>query len=70
MLLLVALVRGDRFYTVDYNSATLTNWGYQDVQPDVEGGSYGGMIGKVSEEAEKRRSEEAKKRRSEEVYHS
>jgi len=47
ILLTVALVRGDRFYTVDYNSATLTNWGYQDVQPDVDGGSYGGMIGKV-----------------------
>lgn len=24
----VALVRGDRFYTVDYSPATLTNWGY------------------------------------------
>lgn len=24
----VALVRGDRFYTVDYSPATLTNFGY------------------------------------------
>ncbi|KAL8965257.1 MAG: hypothetical protein Q9183_003949 [Haloplaca sp. 2 TL-2023] len=28
----VALVRGDRFYTVDYNTKSLTNWGYSEVQ--------------------------------------
>ncbi|GJN92760.1 hypothetical protein Rhopal_005798-T1 [Rhodotorula paludigena] len=43
----VALVRGDRFYTTDYNSATLTSWGFQDVQPDQANGSYGGVIGKL-----------------------
>jgi cytochrome P450 len=30
----VALVRGDRFYTVDYNPRTLTNWGYKVVDAD------------------------------------
>ena len=30
----VALVRGDRFYTIDYNPKTLTNWGYCEVQYD------------------------------------
>lgn len=28
----VALVRGDRFYTLDYNPKNLTNWGYNEVQ--------------------------------------
>jgi hypothetical protein len=31
----VALVRGDRFYTHDYNPRTLTNWGYSLVQYDT-----------------------------------
>ncbi|KAF2131210.1 heme peroxidase [Dothidotthia symphoricarpi CBS 119687] len=31
----VALVRGDRFYTVDYNPRTLTNWGYNLVNSDT-----------------------------------
>ncbi|ORX99277.1 heme peroxidase, partial [Clohesyomyces aquaticus] len=31
----VALVRGDRFYTVDYNPKNLTNWGYHEVDPDL-----------------------------------
>ncbi|KAL6705548.1 hypothetical protein ACN47E_006665 [Coniothyrium glycines] len=31
----VALVRGDRFYTHDYNPHTLTNWGYQLVDDDL-----------------------------------
>lgn len=30
----VALVRGDRFYTHDYNPRTLTNWGYRLVDSD------------------------------------
>ena len=36
----VALVRGDRFYTVDYNPKNLTNWGYSEVAYnfDVEQG--------------------------------
>ncbi|GAA5912247.1 hypothetical protein JCM6882_005206 [Rhodosporidiobolus microsporus] len=43
----VSLVRGDRFFTVDYNSATLSSWGYADVTPDNAGGSYGGCIGRL-----------------------
>lgn len=31
----VALVRGDRFYTHDYNPRTLTNWGYRLVDSDL-----------------------------------
>ena len=31
----VALVRGDRFYTIDYNARNLTNWGYNEVQYDM-----------------------------------
>ena len=31
----VALVRGDRFYTLDYNPKNLTNWGYSEVQYDL-----------------------------------
>jgi hypothetical protein len=31
----VALVRGDRFYTLDYNPRTLTNWGYSEVDFDT-----------------------------------
>jgi hypothetical protein len=31
----VALVRGDRFYTHDYNPRTLTNWGYSAVSSDL-----------------------------------
>lgn len=36
----VALVRGDRFYTVDYTPKNLTNWGYNEVSSDttVDGG--------------------------------
>ncbi|KAK4156010.1 linoleate diol synthase [Chaetomidium leptoderma] len=31
----VCLVRGDRHYTVDYSSRHLTNWGYNEVQYDL-----------------------------------
>ncbi|KAL1836745.1 hypothetical protein VTJ49DRAFT_4720 [Mycothermus thermophilus] len=31
----VCLVRGDRHYTVDYTPRNLTNWGYNDVQYDL-----------------------------------
>lgn len=30
----VALVRGDRFYAIDYHPKNLTNWGYNEVQYD------------------------------------
>ncbi|CZR65226.1 related to Linoleate diol synthase [Phialocephala subalpina] len=32
----VALVRGDRFYTIDYTPKNLTNWGYNEVDSDVK----------------------------------
>ncbi|CZR54744.1 related to linoleate diol synthase [Phialocephala subalpina] len=37
----VTLVRGDRFNTLDYTPATLTNWGFQEVNADIKtlGGS-------------------------------
>lgn len=31
----VCLVRGDRYYTTDYNPRFLTNWGYNEVQYDL-----------------------------------
>ena len=31
----VTLVRGDRFYTVDYHPANLTNWGFKEVAYDL-----------------------------------
>jgi linoleate 10R-lipoxygenase len=31
----VTLVRGDRFYTIDYHPKALTNWGYSEVQYDL-----------------------------------
>ncbi|KAL2163210.1 hypothetical protein VTH06DRAFT_5266 [Thermothelomyces fergusii] len=31
----VCLVRGDRHYTIDYNPRNLTNWGFNDVQYDL-----------------------------------
>ena len=36
----VALVRGDRFYTIDYTPKNLTNWGYNEVNYDttIDGG--------------------------------
>ncbi len=32
----VALVRGDRFYTVDYTPSNLTNWGFQEADYDLD----------------------------------
>lgn len=32
----VCLVRGDRHYTIDYNPRNLTNWGYKEVDYDLE----------------------------------
>jgi hypothetical protein len=31
----VSLVRGDRFYTLDYTPKNLTNWGYNEVNYNV-----------------------------------
>ncbi|KAK4706087.1 linoleate 10R-lipoxygenase, partial [Phenoliferia sp. Uapishka_3] len=43
----VALVRGDRYFTTEFNPASLTDWGFEDVHPDVTGGSFGGVLGKI-----------------------
>ena len=32
----VALVRGDRFYTLDYHPKKLTSWGYNEIHPDLD----------------------------------
>ena len=42
----VALVRGDRFLSYDFNSSTLTNWGVSKLG-DIPGGAYGGMLPKL-----------------------
>ena len=43
----VALTRGDRFYTVDYTPANLTNWGWNTVNSDPEvaqGGCFYNLV--------------------------
>ncbi|EPS42371.1 hypothetical protein H072_3669 [Dactylellina haptotyla CBS 200.50] len=42
----VALVRGDRFYTIDYTTGNLTNWGYNEVSTDTDI-AYGGVAYKL-----------------------
>ncbi|KAK5688810.1 hypothetical protein LTS10_000788 [Elasticomyces elasticus] len=42
----VALVRGDRFLSYDFNSTTLTNWGVSKLG-DLPSGAYGGMLPRV-----------------------
>ncbi|KAF2265028.1 heme peroxidase [Lojkania enalia] len=42
----VALVRGDRFLSYDFNSNTLTHWGASLLQ-ETPSGSYGGMLPKL-----------------------
>ena len=32
----VALVRGDRFYTIDYTPDSLTSWGFKEVESDIK----------------------------------
>lgn len=40
----VALVRGDRFLSYDFNSTTLTNWGFAKIASSAPPGAYGGMM--------------------------
>lgn len=40
----VALVRGDRFLSYDFNSTTLTNWGFAKLGASITPGSYGGVL--------------------------
>lgn len=42
----VALVRGDRFLSYDFNANTLTNWGAAKLQESTPG-AYGGMLPKL-----------------------
>jgi hypothetical protein len=43
----VALIRGDRFLSYDFNSNTLTHWGAAQLQDDTPSGSYGGVLPKL-----------------------
>ena len=40
----VSLVRGDRFFSYDFNSTTLTNWGFSKIGGSVAPGAYGGVL--------------------------
>jgi hypothetical protein len=40
----VALVRGDRFLSYDFNSSTLSNWGFAKLLNSGPPGSYGGVL--------------------------
>jgi hypothetical protein len=43
----VALTRGDRFYTIDYTPANLTNWGFNQVKSDpqvAQGGCFYNLV--------------------------
>ncbi|KAF8585671.1 heme peroxidase [Ramaria rubella] len=43
----VALIRGDRFLTIEYTPFNLTSWGFQDVTTTDDNGSLGGMLTKL-----------------------
>ncbi|GAA5852636.1 hypothetical protein JCM9279_004938 [Rhodotorula babjevae] len=43
-----ALVRGDRFFTTDYNAGNLTSAMWEDLKPELDNGSFGGVIGKLT----------------------
>ena len=40
----IGLVRGDRFYTVDYTPGNLTSWGYLDCVRDPNNGAFGAAL--------------------------
>ncbi|GAA5986981.1 hypothetical protein JCM10908_000976 [Rhodotorula pacifica] len=42
-----ALVRGDRFFTLEATAGSVTSFHYGDLQPDYENGAFGGQIGKL-----------------------
>lgn len=42
----VALVRGDRFYTTDYTPTSLTNWGFNQIEPNPQV-AQGGVMHKL-----------------------
>ncbi|KAH7335533.1 heme peroxidase [Rhizoctonia solani] len=43
----VALTRGDRFLTTDFTPQSLSVWGFQDCQRDINNGAFGGVLSKV-----------------------
>jgi hypothetical protein len=43
----VALVRGDRFSTIDFSPANYTTWGFKDCQRDLDNGGFGGQLPKL-----------------------
>ncbi|KAI0829008.1 heme peroxidase, partial [Trametes gibbosa] len=43
----IALVRGDRFYTIEYTPANLTTWGFQDCARDPNNGAFGAALPKL-----------------------
>ncbi|EJC98652.1 heme peroxidase [Fomitiporia mediterranea MF3/22] len=43
----IALVRGDRFYTIDYTPHNLTSWGIQDCVRDPNNGAFGAALPKL-----------------------
>ncbi|KAH9821492.1 heme peroxidase [Melampsora americana] len=43
----IALVRGDRFFTDSASADVMTDWGINEVQPDPQNGSFGGLLEKM-----------------------
>lgn len=43
----ISLVRGDRFFTVDYTPANLTAWGYNDCIRDPDNGAFGSALSRL-----------------------
>ena len=43
----IALVRGDRYFTVDYTPANLTAWGYADCVRNPQNGAFGAALPKL-----------------------
>ncbi|BGP48804.1 hypothetical protein JCM10450v2_004680 [Rhodotorula kratochvilovae] len=43
----ISLVRGDRFFTTDYNAGNLTSAMCNDLKPELDNGAFGGCLGKL-----------------------
>ncbi|GAA5936650.1 peroxidase/cytochrome P450 family protein [Sporobolomyces koalae] len=43
----VALVRGDRYFAYERTAGNLTSFHYNDLQPEPQGGAFGGALGKL-----------------------
>jgi len=44
---IVALMRGDRYFTADHTPSNLTAWGFADSRRDVNGPGYGSSLGRL-----------------------